>query len=57
MLKRYSVKYLSDLITENPLICAWSGGIRVLIDAIIDPFHADISENIVYILITFLNDS
>ena len=37
-------------------LCAWSGGLRVLIGSIIDPVCADISESIVLTLLYLIND-
>ena len=56
-LRQDSVSVLRDLVQENPLLCAWSGAFRVLIDAIIDPLHAELSERIVYTLVVFLNEA
>eukprot|EP00826_Nyctotherus_ovalis_P047255 TRINITY_DN5415_c0_g1_i2.p1 TRINITY_DN5415_c0_g1~~TRINITY_DN5415_c0_g1_i2.p1 ORF type:complete len:233 (-),score=54.43 TRINITY_DN5415_c0_g1_i2:25-723(-) len=36
--------------------CAWSGGIGVLIDSVIDPSCAEISESIVLTLLYLIND-
>jgi hypothetical protein len=38
-LRRASVDFLRELVLVNPLIVAWSGGIRILIDCIVDPLH------------------
>ena len=40
-----------------PELCAFSGGIKLLIDSVVDTQLADLSESIVYTLLYLMNES
>ena len=55
-LKKLVIELLRKLALFNAEICTWSGGIRVLVDSILDTSIADISESIVYTILYLIND-
>ena len=55
-LKKAAIESLRQLVLGNPEICAWCSGIKFLIDAILDPSIAEISESITYTLLFLLNE-
>ena len=43
-MKRSAIEIVRKLALANPKLCAWSGGIILLIDSIMDTTVGDISE-------------
>lgn len=55
-LKKAAVELIRKLALYHSELCAWCGGIKVLIESIVDPAVQDISESIVYTLLFLMND-
>jgi rapamycin-insensitive companion of mTOR len=51
-----NITQIRRLSTSNPELCAWSGGINVLLNAIIDPQLEDLSSDIVCTILYLINE-
>lgn len=54
--KSLAVLTVRLLALNNPLLCGWSGGIRLLVESAIDPSLNEISDSIVWTLLFILNE-
>lgn len=56
LIKKAVIENLRKLAISNPELAAWSGSIRILIEAIIDPSTREMSESLTYTLLYLIND-
>ena len=56
LIKKAVIENLRKLAISNSELAAWSGGIRILVEAIIDPTTREMSESLTYTLLYLVND-
>ena len=56
-IKKMALETLRKLALGNPKLCAWSGGIQLLIDSVVDPSADSLSESVVLTLLYLMNDA